>query len=230
MITPVFVDGALFGFCGSIAHKSDIGGPVPGSCSGQAREIFNEGLHLPAGALPARLPARTATSSASSPPTAARPSSCSATSAASSAPTGSASSGSIELVAQVRQGEDPRLLRPAARALGSNACARPSRNGRTAASRPSASSTTTASTWKSRCASTSSSRRRATRIHFDFSGSADQTKGPANIRPPLVAGGLRLRADLADRPADVRVPAGCCAPSPSPRARAACSIRASRRR
>src|SRR5262249_34204008 len=24
------------------------------------------------------------------------------------------------------------------------------------------------------------------RIHFDFSGSADQTKGPANVRPPLV--------------------------------------------
>jgi N-methylhydantoinase B len=48
VITPVFVHGALFGFCGSIAHKSDIGGPVPGSCSGQAREIFNEGLHLPA--------------------------------------------------------------------------------------------------------------------------------------------------------------------------------------
>jgi N-methylhydantoinase B len=48
VITPVFVDGALFGFCGSIAHKSDIGGPVPGSCSGQAREIFNEGLQIPA--------------------------------------------------------------------------------------------------------------------------------------------------------------------------------------
>src|SRR4051794_38317022 len=48
VIAPAFVDGALFGFCGSIAHKSDIGGPVPGSCSGQAREIFNEGLHLPA--------------------------------------------------------------------------------------------------------------------------------------------------------------------------------------
>ena len=28
--------------------------------------------------------------------------------------------------------------------------------------------------------------RAATSIHFDFSGSADQTKGPANIRPPLV--------------------------------------------
>jgi N-methylhydantoinase B len=48
VITPVFFDGVLFGFCGSIAHKSDIGGPVPGSCSGQAREIFNEGLQLPA--------------------------------------------------------------------------------------------------------------------------------------------------------------------------------------
>jgi len=48
VITPVFIDGALFGFCGSIAHKSDIGGPVPGSCSGQARDIFNEGLQLPA--------------------------------------------------------------------------------------------------------------------------------------------------------------------------------------
>jgi N-methylhydantoinase B len=48
VITPVFIDGALFGFCGSIAHKSDIGGPVPGSCSAQAREIFNEGLQLPA--------------------------------------------------------------------------------------------------------------------------------------------------------------------------------------
>src|SRR5689334_9938076 len=48
VITPDFHDNKLIGFCGSIAHKSDIGGPVPGSCSGQAREIFNEGLHLPA--------------------------------------------------------------------------------------------------------------------------------------------------------------------------------------
>jgi N-methylhydantoinase B len=48
VITPAFIGDELFGFCGSIAHKSDIGGPVPGSCSGQARETFNEGLHLPA--------------------------------------------------------------------------------------------------------------------------------------------------------------------------------------
>jgi len=48
VITPVMRGGRLIGFCGSIAHKSDIGGPVPGSCSGQAREVFNEGLQLPA--------------------------------------------------------------------------------------------------------------------------------------------------------------------------------------
>src|ERR1700730_1099040 len=48
VITPVMHAGQLIGFCGSIAHKSDIGGPVPGSCSGQAREVFNEGLQLPA--------------------------------------------------------------------------------------------------------------------------------------------------------------------------------------
>jgi N-methylhydantoinase B len=48
VITPVFWQSERIGFCGSIAHKSDIGGPVPGSCSGQARETFNEGLHLPA--------------------------------------------------------------------------------------------------------------------------------------------------------------------------------------
>src|SRR5215472_11729645 len=30
-----------------MAHKSDIGGTVPGSGSGNAREIFQEGLHLP---------------------------------------------------------------------------------------------------------------------------------------------------------------------------------------
>ena len=48
VITPAFVGANLIGFCGSIAHKSDIGGPVPGSCSGQAKEIFNEGLQLPA--------------------------------------------------------------------------------------------------------------------------------------------------------------------------------------
>ena len=48
LICPVFVGGQLLGFAASMAHKGDIGGPVPGSCSAQATEIYNEGLHLPA--------------------------------------------------------------------------------------------------------------------------------------------------------------------------------------
>ncbi len=47
ILSPIFVDGALFGFSGSIAHKSDIGGLVPGTNSGQAREIFHEGIMVP---------------------------------------------------------------------------------------------------------------------------------------------------------------------------------------
>ncbi len=47
VITPAFFRGELVGFCGSIAHKSDLGGPMPGSCWGRATEIFSEGLHLP---------------------------------------------------------------------------------------------------------------------------------------------------------------------------------------
>lgn len=48
VITPIFVGSRLVGFCGNIAHKPDLGGPVPGSCYALAREIFAEGLHLPA--------------------------------------------------------------------------------------------------------------------------------------------------------------------------------------
>lgn len=48
VITPIFVGKRLIGFCGNIAHKPDLGGPVPGSCFALAKEIFAEGLHLPA--------------------------------------------------------------------------------------------------------------------------------------------------------------------------------------
>ena len=161
VLSPVFVDGALFGFCGSIAHKSDIGGPVPGSCSGPGARDFNEGLHLPAvryqrgGKADRRhrahhrrqQPHARAGARRHPRPARLRP----ARRAAAQRARG-----------EIRQGENPRLLRPPVRIVGSASCARLSPNGRTAASRPSASSTTTASIWKSRCASTSSSTRRAT--------------------------------------------------------------------
>ena len=47
VVAPIFHQGALVGFAGSIAHKADIGGTVPGSTYGQATEMFQEGMLLP---------------------------------------------------------------------------------------------------------------------------------------------------------------------------------------
>src|SRR2546430_6330942 len=47
VISPVFCDGALFGFCGSIAHKSDIGGPGSGRPAGPARGNNHKRCRLP---------------------------------------------------------------------------------------------------------------------------------------------------------------------------------------
>jgi N-methylhydantoinase B len=48
IVCPIFVGNEFIGFAASMAHKGDIGGPVPGSCSAAATEIYNEGLLLPA--------------------------------------------------------------------------------------------------------------------------------------------------------------------------------------
>ena len=47
VVTPFFHDGQLLAFCGSIAHKSDLGGVVPGTGYGSARELFQEGIQYP---------------------------------------------------------------------------------------------------------------------------------------------------------------------------------------
>lgn len=44
---PVFHDGELVAWTANIAHNSDVGGMAPGSASGDATEIFQEGLRLP---------------------------------------------------------------------------------------------------------------------------------------------------------------------------------------
>lgn len=46
-VAPVFANGKIVAFTGSIAHKADIGGTNPGSTSANATEIFQEGLLLP---------------------------------------------------------------------------------------------------------------------------------------------------------------------------------------
>lgn len=45
---PVFSDGRLIAWTANIAHNSDVGGMAPGSLTGEAIEIFQEGLRLPA--------------------------------------------------------------------------------------------------------------------------------------------------------------------------------------
>ena len=47
MIVPHFSGEELFGFIVTRAHWGDVGGMTPGSISGQASEIFQEGLRLP---------------------------------------------------------------------------------------------------------------------------------------------------------------------------------------
>lgn len=45
---PVFSGEKLIAWTANIAHNSDVGGMAPGSLSGEATEIFQEGLRLPA--------------------------------------------------------------------------------------------------------------------------------------------------------------------------------------
>ena len=47
IITPVFVDGVVRFLAANVGHHSDVGGPVPGSISGRARSVFEEGIRLP---------------------------------------------------------------------------------------------------------------------------------------------------------------------------------------
>src|SRR5436190_6058928 len=47
VISPLFVGERLLGFIGNIAHKPDLGGKVPGTNSGDATDLFQEGLLIP---------------------------------------------------------------------------------------------------------------------------------------------------------------------------------------
>src|SRR5579862_6241069 len=47
IITPMFVGDRLVGYIGNTAHKPDLGGKVPGTNSGDATDLFQEGLLIP---------------------------------------------------------------------------------------------------------------------------------------------------------------------------------------
>ncbi len=184
VLTPVFFEGTLFGFCGSIAHKGDIGGPVPGSCSGQAREIFNEGLHLPAVRYQTRHQPNTDVERLIA-----------------------ANSRTPELVlgdmrgqlGSCRLGETRlnELLTKYGRAKVEACCARLFELGE-AKVRAAIAEWADGRYEAERFVDDDGvdigkpvrihvvAEKKGDRLHFDLTGSADQTKGPANIRPPLV--------------------------------------------
>ena len=192
---------------------------------------FNEGLHLPAVRYQRRPSARTATSSASSPPTAARPSWCWATSAASSALTASAS-GALQRAASPNTART-RSLACFARLfeLSETAAAR---RGRRMEGRPlRGRALRRRRRHRPEQAGAHPRRRREEGRPASISisrGSADQTKGPANIRPPLVQAACAYCLISLIDPHIYRQQRPAATPSPSRRARAACSIRAFRRR
>jgi N-methylhydantoinase B len=47
IVAPVFCEDKLIGWIGNIAHHSDVGGKVPGSTSGDAISLFQEGIRIP---------------------------------------------------------------------------------------------------------------------------------------------------------------------------------------
>ena len=184
VITPVFVDGALFGFCGSIAHKSDIGGPVPGSCSGQAREIFNEGLHLPA----VRYQSRYVPNRDLERVIAANSRTPELVLGDIHGQLGADRLGEQRLIALVRK-HGAAKVRACYDRLSEMARAR---------IRLAVVGWTDGRFEAERCVDDDgvdlkrpvrihvTVEKRGDRLHFDFAASADQTRGPANIRPPLV--------------------------------------------
>src|SRR6201999_2697354 len=44
LVSPVFVDGELFGFAASRAHHADVGGPTPGSMPAFSHRLDEEGV------------------------------------------------------------------------------------------------------------------------------------------------------------------------------------------
>jgi N-methylhydantoinase B len=47
LISPVFLDGEVFGFAASRAHHADIGGPTPGGMPSDSRTLEEEGVVIP---------------------------------------------------------------------------------------------------------------------------------------------------------------------------------------
>jgi N-methylhydantoinase B len=184
VLTPIFYRGAWVGFAANMAHKSDIGGTVPGSGSGNAREIFQEGLHLPPVKIMARFqPVKEVEAMIT---------------ANSRTPTlvigdlrgqvGAARLGERRTVELMDRYGKEIVLESTAQLCSYTE----SRVRQTIAGWPDGESEGESFVDHDGIDLTRPIRihvkiaKKGDRIRFDFSGSSDQTQGPANIRPPLV--------------------------------------------
>jgi N-methylhydantoinase B len=184
VFTPIFYNREWVGFAANMAHKSDIGGTVPGSGSGSAREIFQEGLHLP----PVKFMSRLRPSQEIEAVIAANSRTPGVVIGDLRGQVGAARLGERR-VAELMERYGKETILDCTTVLSSNSEKRVRQvietwpDGESEAesfvdhdgidlSRPIRIHVKVTKT--------------GDRIHFDFSGSSDQTQGPANIRPPLV--------------------------------------------
>jgi N-methylhydantoinase B len=184
VLTPIFYQGEWVGFAANMAHKSDIGGTVPGSGSGNAREIYQEGLHLPPVKYMSRL----------------RPVKEIEALIAANSRTAALVIGDLRgQVGAARLGE--RRMSELMERYGKATVLEStdllsdyteSRIRRTIAAWPNGESEAESFVDHDGIDLTRPIRihvkveKAGDKLHFDFTGSSDQTQGPANIRPPLV--------------------------------------------
>ncbi|MBM4264612.1 MAG: hydantoinase B/oxoprolinase family protein [Deltaproteobacteria bacterium] len=184
VFTPIFYHGEWVGFAANMAHKSDIGGTVPGSGSGNAREIFHEGLHLP----PVKFMARLQPVKEIEAMIAANSRTPALVIGDLRGQVGAARLGERR-IAELMERYGKQTILESNEILSEHT---ENRLRRTIASWPDGESEGESFVDHDGIDLTKPIRihvkvtKRGDRLHFDFSGSSDQTQGPANIRPPLV--------------------------------------------
>jgi N-methylhydantoinase B len=185
VLTPIFFKGAWVGFAANMAHKSDIGGTVPGSGSGNAREIYQEGLHLP----PVKFMVRAQTVKEIEAVISANSRTPALVIGDIRGQVGAARLGERR-IAELLERFGMETVLEATELLSSYTEARVRQ---TLAAWPDGTSEGESFVDHDGIDLTRSIRihvkvqKSGERLRFDFSGSSDQTAGPANIRPPLVS-------------------------------------------
>ena len=184
VFTPIFYQGEWVGFAANMAHKSDIGGTVPGSGSGNAREIFQEGLHLP----PIKFMSQLQPVKEIEAIIAANSRTPALVIGDMRGQVGAARLGERR-IAELMQRYGKQTILDSNELLSNHT---ESRVRQTIASWPDGESEGESFVDHDGIDLTKPIRihvkveKRGDKLHFDFSGSSDQTQGPANIRPPLV--------------------------------------------